>query len=437
MNTLNIPIQFLRSFTAGTVPPTDKLTVGGLAINIVDRKLFTLDNTGAIQQIGVADADLSTVAFTGNYNDLLNKPNLSATYTLPAASATVLGGVKVAAATISGLSVDVNGELSNAGVISVNTRTGSVVLTATDVGLPTDLLSGPSGTIASKYLPSSLGGGLINQGNWNAATNTPTLANGGVGPNGQLPNGSFYVVATAGTTSLDGISNWAVGDLALVSNGVWTRLANAGATGVLSINGKTGVVTLSATDIPGLATVAVSGSYNDLSDKPTPYSLPVSTTSVLGGVLLNTTPQSAGVAASGKLATVALTGLYSDLINPPSNPDVARLPVNVQGNPNVLNEVFYNFATACQFPANFAGSVGTVKTVNAGVAAEIWIMKYVKGGNPLGQQIGTVSVDNAGNVTISSVGGVANSFAIGDELSYRFRDTNVARMTVTLLGQWI
>lgn len=53
---------------------------------------------------------------------------------------------------------------------------------------------------------------------------------------------------------------------------------------VASVNGKTGVVTLVANDIPGIATVGKTGSYNDLTDKPAPFALPIATTSILGGV---------------------------------------------------------------------------------------------------------------------------------------------------------
>lgn len=55
---------------------------------------------------------------------------------------------------------------------------------------------------------------------------------------------------------------------------------------VTSVNGKTGVVNLTPSDIPGLATVASTGNYNDLINKPTPYSLPIAGLSTLGGVKL-------------------------------------------------------------------------------------------------------------------------------------------------------
>jgi|TARA_R110000803_G_C11979547_1_gene320571 hypothetical protein len=60
--------------------------------------------------------------------------------------------------------------------------------------------------------------GLDFQGSWNASTNSPTLASG------TGTKGEFYIVSVAGTTSLDGITNWGVGDWALFSGSVWQRV---------------------------------------------------------------------------------------------------------------------------------------------------------------------------------------------------------------------
>ena len=80
---------------------------------------FTAAEIEAIEQ-GAADkvdtagyaksADLSTVATSGSYEDLKNKPNIPDAYELPVASATTLGGVKVG----SGLDIT-NGVLSATG----------------------------------------------------------------------------------------------------------------------------------------------------------------------------------------------------------------------------------------------------------------------------------------------------------------------------------
>ena len=61
-------------------------------------------------------------------------------------------------------------------------------------------------------------GALNYKGTWNASTNTPALASG-VGT-----KGDYYVVSVAGSTTLDGISTWYVGDWAAFNGSVWQRL---------------------------------------------------------------------------------------------------------------------------------------------------------------------------------------------------------------------
>jgi hypothetical protein len=418
---VNIPIQHPRLITAGAKPTTAQILQGQVAINLTDRKMYTLDNTGAIQQLGVALTDLATVAQTGSYNDLTNKPNIAGSYTLPAATSSVLGGVTIPAN--EGLAITGAGALTNSGVLSVNTRVGALTLTATDVGLPTDLLSGPSTTIASKYLPASLGGALTYEGTWNASTNTPTLTSG------TGTKGFYYVVSVAGNTTLDGINSWNVGDWAIFDGTEWGKLTNSEAT-VTAVNGQTGNVTLNASNLTGFA---VSGSYTDLTNKPSPYSLPVATTSAIGGVMVNTTAGAAGNAATGQLATVATSGSYNDLVNLPTNPDVARLPVNLQGNPNVINEVFYLFTDPCQFPQNFANSLVRAVLIS-GTTATVRIMQY-NTANPSGVQVGTINIDTVNGNSFTSTGS-ATTYAAGDTLSYQFATTNISLITINLRGMW-
>ena len=84
-------------------------------------------------------------------------------------------------------------------------------------------------------------GALSYQGTWNATTNVPTLASG-VGTQGY-----YYVVATAGSTNLDGITDWKIGDWAIYSGTAWQKIDNTDA--VSSVNGQTGTVVLTTTDI--------------------------------------------------------------------------------------------------------------------------------------------------------------------------------------------
>lgn len=61
-------------------------------------------------------------------------------------------------------------------------------------------------------------GALNYKGTWNASTNSPALSSG-VGT-----KGDYYVVSVAGSTSLNGISNWGVGDWAAFNGSVWQRV---------------------------------------------------------------------------------------------------------------------------------------------------------------------------------------------------------------------
>ena len=66
------------------------------------------DELSALNEAKANDAELAPVAKSGSYDDLTNKPTIPSAYTLPTASDSVLGGVKVG----SGLAIDENGVLS-------------------------------------------------------------------------------------------------------------------------------------------------------------------------------------------------------------------------------------------------------------------------------------------------------------------------------------
>ena len=88
---------------------------------------------------------------------------------------------------------------------------------------------------------SSVAGGLSYQGTWNASTNTPTLTSS-VGVNGY-----YYIVATAGSTNLNGITDWQIGDWLMFNGSVWQKIDQSNL--VTSVNGQTGAVSLTTTNI--------------------------------------------------------------------------------------------------------------------------------------------------------------------------------------------
>ena len=84
-------------------------------------------------------------------------------------------------------------------------------------------------------------GSLTYQGTWDASSNSPFLQSS-VGT-----QGFYYVVSVAGTTNLNGITNWQIGDWAVFNGSIWEKVDNTDA--VTSVNGQTGTVVLTAADV--------------------------------------------------------------------------------------------------------------------------------------------------------------------------------------------
>lgn len=165
--------------------------------------------------------------------------------------------------TINGTSYDLTADRSwNVGTITSLTGeatasgTGAVSVTLTNSAVIGKVLTGlnlgSGGTIAStdtilqafgkvQNQISGLVGGVMYQGTWNASANTPTLTSS-VGTKGY-----YYVVNVAGSTNLDGITDWKIGDWVIFNGTTWDKVDNTDA--VSSVNGYTGAVSLSTSDI--------------------------------------------------------------------------------------------------------------------------------------------------------------------------------------------
>lgn len=106
-----------------------------------------------------------------------------------------------------------------------------------------------SGQLTSSQVPTSIVGAVVYQGLWNATTNTPTL----VSSTGS--KGNYYITSVAGTTSINGIATWNVGDTIIFDGSTWNKIDGISSE-VVSVAGRTGAVVLSDTDISGLANSA-------------------------------------------------------------------------------------------------------------------------------------------------------------------------------------
>lgn len=96
-------------------------------------------------------------------------------------------------------------------------------------------------------------GALNYKGTWNASTNTPALASG-VGT-----KGDYYVVSVAGSTNLDGVTLWGVGDWAVFNGTAWQKV-DGGDTGNFTTVNASSTIT-GASLIPSGASIPTNGMF--------------------------------------------------------------------------------------------------------------------------------------------------------------------------------
>ena len=158
-------------------------------------------------------------------------------------------------------------------------------------------------------------GALNYKGTWNASTNNPSLISS-VGT-----KGDYYVVSVAGSTTLDGISNWGVGDWAAFNGVAWQRVeGGADLNGVnLSVSGTSTLSSLTASTSLALNTqkeiisVTNTGSGNNvLTTSPQ-----IDTPTLTGDVQQSTGNLIIGTAAKGInfTANTPAAGKTSQLLN--------------------------------------------------------------------------------------------------------------------------
>lgn len=285
------------------VTSTDKTTWNGKQDAIGD--LNTIRTGAGLGATAVQPGDLATVATSGDYDDLLNKP------TIPAAQVQsdwteadntsvsyIQNKPSLATVATSGLYSDLSGTPSLA-----------TVATSGDYG---DLINKPSIPAAQV------------QSNWTEADNTepsyiqnkPTLAT--VATSGLYSDlsgtPSLATVATSG--DYDDLINKPTIPAAQVQSD-WTEADN---TDPSYIQNKPTLATVATSGLysdlsgtPSLATVATSGDYDDLINKP---SIPAAQVQSNWTEADNTDPSY--IQNKPTLATVATSGLYSDLSGTPT-----------------------------------------------------------------------------------------------------------------------
>jgi len=173
--------------------------------------------------------------------------------------------------------------LGSAAVLTAGTANGVATLDA-------------GGTVPLSQIPASIQGGVSYQGAWNASTNSPTLTSS-VGSKGY-----YYVVSTAGSTNLNGVTDWNIGDWAIFNGTVWQKIDNTDA--VTSVNGLTGTVVLTASSVGALASVTSADGSITVSQVGTAVDLAVSAASPASTLLLQVRNNSGATMTKGTVVYI-------------------------------------------------------------------------------------------------------------------------------------
>ena len=258
--------------------------------------------------------------------------------------------------------------------------------------------SGGAGTVlpdqsgnSGKYLTTngsvlswgSVVGGLTYQGTWNASTNTPTLTSS-VGVNGY-----YYIVATAGSTNLNGITDWQIGDWLMFNGSVWQKIDQSNL--VTSVNGQTGAVSVGTVTSVSALTLGTTGTdlsstvANSTTTPVITLNVPTASATNRGalssadwttfnnkgsGTVTSVTGTSPVASSGGTTPAISLASGYGDTLNPYASKTanyVLAAPNGSTGVPTFRAIVAADIPTLNQNTTGTASNVtGTVAIANGG-----------------------------------------------------------------------
>jgi hypothetical protein len=161
-------------------------------------------------------------------------------------------------------------------------------------------------------------GALNYKGTWDASTNNPTLTSS-VGT-----KGDYYVVSVSGSTNLNGITDWVVGDWAVFNGSIWQKVDNSEVIYVSNVATGTGLTggPITTTGTISLANTAVTpASYGAANTVATftvdqqgrltaaaNVTIAIANTAVSGLGTMSTQNSNAVVITGGTINSVAHTG---------------------------------------------------------------------------------------------------------------------------------
>ena len=326
----------LANYAQKSEIPTDYLTADDLAgyaqTSAIPTATSDLTNdsgfiTASVNNLAnyTLTSALATVATSGSYNDLTNKPSIPEAYTLPTASTTTLGGVKVDGTTVTIEDGVITAHATSTGgtsdyvALTNKPQIGGVELTGnkslSDLGIQ------PAGTYLTEIPAEYVTETELNGKGYLTAVPAEYVTETELNSKGYITSAALEGYAQTSEIPTDYLTDADLEGYAQTSDipTATSDLTNDSGFITNSVNNLTNYTLTS-----GLAAVATSGSYNDLSNKPTiitsyndltdkpsipsAYVLPTASTSTLGGVKVDgTTVTISGGVISAPAASIATT----------------------------------------------------------------------------------------------------------------------------------
>ena len=227
---------------SATVPSTDITGLGTMSTQNANSVSITGGSISGTTVAGYVPTTTTITAGTG----LTGGGDLSANRTLSISNTTVTAAAYGSASKTLTATVNAQGQLTalaDTNIAITNTQVSGLGTASTkDAGVALGVATlDAAGKVPVTELPDAVLGALSYQGTWNASTNTPTLTSS-VGTKGY-----YYVVSVAGTTNLNGVTDWQIGDWAVYNGTAWQKVDNTDS--VTSVNTLTGAVVLTTTNI--------------------------------------------------------------------------------------------------------------------------------------------------------------------------------------------
>ena len=370
---------------------------------------------------------LATVANTGSYTDLINKPTIpnaqvNSDWNAVSGVAQILNKPTLATVATSGSYNDLSSKPSLGTIASQNSNsisiTGGSISGTTVSGYIASTQKGAANGVATLDSGGQIPigqipplGDLNYQGTWNAASNSPTLTSN-IGTKGY-----YYVVNFAGNTDLNGITDWQVNDWAVFNGSVWQKIDNTDL--VSSVNGYTGTVVLTYTDV----NAQVAGTYVNSVSATSPIASSGGTTPTISisqasattnGYLSSTDWSTFNAKGNGTVTSVSATAPIASTGG--ATPTISISQASASTNGYLSSTDWSTF--------NSKGS-GTVTSVSATAGTGISIS-----GSPITSS-GTLTITNtAPDQTVALTAGTGISVS-GTYPNFTITNTNTSSGTVT------